>query len=520
MVHDKLTVDLPQTGVMLVTGANGSGKSALIEAIANCAWGKSLRSRWEPWRQQPGSVSLSSNVVEIERVWTGKKKKLSWCLPGQEPTQFESTTKAQEALESIVGDFGTWRRTTVFSSSDASTFSGATDADRKRLLEVILGLSWFDPALAACRQDLKAAQRTLDGISSEYAILIERLKSRQEIANTAKDSAKELSEVDELPELEHELAELQKLKRSLGDEIKVVQSELDAIQAMARKHETKRSLIEARLEKLPKEVCDTCGQSVSEKLHKSMRLVLGKEIETAELERERAMKDLVTVAPKHDELTAKYSDAKQKISEREQKVSTLRSLRSQYEKQKLTVETERKRIGEIRNKLLDLEEKKSELEIDAAELHTCEEILGLKGIRAQVLGRALHGVESVANSWLSRFSDGRMSVQLRDDSDAILLEVSGAGGGHGYNGASGGERRRVDVAILMGLAEVASSTISDARSPLYFDEVFDALDEQGIEMVTEALFEMGKHRQVMVISHRHTKQLKQIAAKYLHLEKP
>jgi len=50
-----------------------------------------------------------------------------------------------------------------------------------------------------------------------------------------------------------------------------------------------------------------------------------------------------------------------------------------------------------------------------------------------------------------------MSLSLSStDKGALTLEVKGAGGDHGYKGASGGERRRIDIALLLALADMAS----------------------------------------------------------------
>jgi DNA repair exonuclease SbcCD ATPase subunit len=50
MSHDSSEVELPPSGIILVTGDNGAGKSAIAEAIAYGHWGKMLRNDI-PWRQ-------------------------------------------------------------------------------------------------------------------------------------------------------------------------------------------------------------------------------------------------------------------------------------------------------------------------------------------------------------------------------------------------------------------------------------------------------------------------------------
>ena len=85
--------------------------------------------------------------------------------------------------------------------------------------------------------------------------------------------------------------------------------------------------------------------------------------------------------------------------------------------------------------------------------------------------------------------------------DAISLEIQGLGDGNGYKSLSGGQRRRVDVSILLGLAELGQTTTHSTPGTVFFDEVFDSLDEEGVSLVGNVLEEMAEERAVVIISH-------------------
>jgi DNA repair exonuclease SbcCD ATPase subunit len=149
-----------------------------------------------------------------------------------------------------------------------------------------------------------------------------------------------------------------------------------------------------------------------------------------------------------------------------------------------------------------------EARVEVAELEACEVALGLKGIRAQVLGHALSGIEAVANLWLDRICGAGLSLKLLPYSekktggvtDSISLQITGAGAGE-YLGASGGERRRLDVALLLALAEISRAAAGREPGTLFCDEVFDALDADGQADVAEVLRELAADRAIIVITH-------------------
>jgi DNA repair exonuclease SbcCD ATPase subunit len=161
-----------------------------------------------------------------------------------------------------------------------------------------------------------------------------------------------------------------------------------------------------------------------------------------------------------------------------------------------------------RDALMDATDAAVDTEVADLVAQQVAKVLSARGVRAFVLGEALIGVEQVANAWLSRMAPG-ISLALKaysenktgTVSDRISLEVTGAGGGYGYDASSGGERRRVDAAILLALAEVSAAARGISRGTLFLDEVFDAVDAEGVPLVAEAIEELGKTRPVVVITH-------------------
>jgi DNA repair exonuclease SbcCD ATPase subunit len=173
------------------------------------------------------------------------------------------------------------------------------------------------------------------------------------------------------------------------------------------------------------------------------------------------------------------------------------------------LETAREGLRSATKRAAAAEAREAALLVEKDVLTAVEVVLGLKGVRVGVLARSLGGLGAIANAWLARLGIPEMNLELKPYSekktggvtDSIGVVLSGAGGGHGYKAGSGGERRRVDLALLLGLSEVATAATGTPPGTLFFDELFDALDTDGVKAVSVALEDLAKDRCVVVISH-------------------
>ncbi len=261
--HDATDLSFPERGVVVLTGSNGSGKSALMEAVATALWGESLRGEL-PWRVGvAGSAAIETDGLTATRKRSkAGSAKLEWVSGSDEPVAYETTSKAQAALEHLIGSYDVWRRTCVLSSIDSAAFSLARDSDRKRLLEEFLGLSLFDTALEACRKDKKEA--AAKAAAAERARTEVNLKFS--FAQTQLDQLRK--ELESLPPA----ANLE----SMRAEGKELAARVDALKAQIREAEVRRIAVikeqanvtaslraeGERLSRLKDDTCITCGQNV------------------------------------------------------------------------------------------------------------------------------------------------------------------------------------------------------------------------------------------------------------------
>lgn len=513
--YKALKIDLPETGIVAITGENGAGKSSIVEIVAWAFWEKTLRGD-VPWIDD-ATLECEAEVetrdlLFVERSRKGKTRDLDFTWPDQPKKKFENVPKAQEALEESIGSYDLWRKTRVFSSSDATHFSIATDGERKRLIESFLGCDRFDPAVKECRKDLQVATDALAAAAKKQVLLEATLdadKRRLKESSEALEAAKPPDEVR---------AVAGKPLAFFDDKITQARRELHEIETKLRMAERAGGEYEAAaraarlmLDRLRADRCPTCAQPITEAMRKAEQKKIEKANTDAQAAKDKARDEVGDVEEVVEELKSELEMLQAKRNERAQQLrleQAAQQEQSRFESQRRMLEDTIKRakasIAKTKQELVEIEEAIDIHMTDVAELTEVEKVLGLRGVRAHILGTSLSGIEAMTNSWLARLRQG-VSVELRPYSekgpaDAISLKICGLGRGT-YKSTSGGERRRVDVALLLALGEMQALAQGAPAGTMFFDEVFDCLDDAGVEGVCEVLSELARTRCVVVITH-------------------
>jgi len=138
-----------------------------------------------------------------------------------------------------------------------------------------------------------------------------------------------------------------------------------------------------------------------------------------------------------------------------------------------------------------------------------EEVLSPKGVRAHLAEGALAAIEAEANRWLSVLSGGSLSVsfppikttQTGSQREEILTVIRRGDSERELLTFSGGEKKRINLAVDLGVATTFSRSGSLSLSLLVLDEeVFSGMDEEGKAGVITALSQAGV-ADIAVIDH-------------------
>lgn len=512
-VHKDSTLTIPENGISLICGKNGSGKSSFIEGIAYALYNRSMRGAGIWAGTEPSSIELVTTTHEVTRTRIHTRNQdrlgLTWNRIGEEAVKYETPTKAQNALEQEVIPFNVWCRTSVLSSSDANSFTLAQDADRKRLLEAILNLDRFDKALEAAKEDLKEVESAYQAEAYEQdRMRVQRAEIDLRLQN-AKDSLAACPPDVTIPEgLEAKVIQLSKMATDAAKELREARDRAKTSTGRLGELKGKYLEVERRAKQLATDACPTCEQAIPSDLKKR----LDKELEEIRLQvvTERAAitdkeaasaGEIYELETEHNRLETQ----KRTLAEKFRTAQQAANLRSTLSKQ--LADAERDLNALLAKPLPDL----TNLKIKVATHRAVVEVLGVKGFRSHLLTSALNGIQTATNEWLHKISDGRMSIELEpytqmksgsvSDSISLRIRTQADGDARPYIALSGGERRRVDVSLLMGLAEVAQAANGVYGGTLFLDEAADALDSEGVASLCATLNEMSATRSIVVITH-------------------
>jgi DNA repair exonuclease SbcCD ATPase subunit len=506
--HTCFVEDIPDKGIVLVTGPNGSGKSSIIEAVSVGAFGESLRGKMG-WTDQPGQIILHiDDSLVIDRRRTGSSNKLQFAAGSTNVDKYDTATKAQEALDNHVGSHDIWRKSSVFSSQDPSNFSASTDAERKRLLEILLGLGRLDNALKLVRQDLKMQQDLAEASRNERRRLEERVSGINARIQDAHERIADLNKHRPVVPKGNKT----KFKQQLGEARGQLDESAKDIQRNQRdlsKAELELEHAQERYNRLSNGHCSQCDQVVSADLIS--------QAETAHMAAEAGLKEhKIVVTTRVSKLESVRVVLSKQISGCE---AALRDFEmqeravDQYEAQLNTAGKAALALETQLQDVLDLVDTERWNEDKATRevllLTHVSKVLSTQGVRAHLLQSSLAFIEQTANQWLERIAGESLKLKLTPYTettkgsarDVIGMEIEGAGGGHGYRGASDGERRRIDIALMLGLSEVTAAAHGLTPGTLYFDETFAGLDLDGVNAVCDVLDELSETRAVFLISH-------------------
>jgi DNA repair protein SbcC/Rad50 len=174
------------------------------------------------------------------------------------------------------------------------------------------------------------------------------------------------------------------------------------------------------------------------------------------------------------------------------------------------LQTQCDRCIELAAERKELRKELNENQREAWVFEQLDEAFGKNGIQALIIENAIPEIEKEANAILTRLTDNRIQISiesLRDlkkggTRETLDIKISDEMGERSYQLYSGGEAFRTNFALRIALSRVLAMRAGTRLRTLIIDEGFGTQDSEGLEQLIEAIHEISKDfDKVLVVTH-------------------
>ena len=515
----------------LMIGANGSGKSTMLDALTFALFNRPFRQIKK--EQIVNTINNGDTRVELEFQIGTKNFKIIRAI---KPTIFEiycdgvlqnqdaSSVDYQKVLEDQILrlNYRAFKQIAVLGSSSYQPFMQMRPRHRREVVEEILDirvLTHMDILTRNQQTDLGKqiveARHQCDLIESKHELQTKHYNDLKNRSTGDIDIKKQkLQENKDATE-----SYLRKVER-LEEEYKQLESstsERPQYETKLKQLEKLETKIEQNLETHKKSLdffeqndnCPVCTQKIEEQFRDE------------KIEKERAkvvtlnqgMKDLVSELSKVENKIIEFNGISDKIYENKIQMSKVESSLKELKRftdtlhnEILLLEGKDKDDKDIVMNLVrlkdQLEETKVELDKITEEkkyLDVVREILSDRGAKAKIIKKYLPIMNSLINQYLQSMD---FFVSFHLDEEFKETVKSRHRDTFDYNNFSEGEKMRIDLALVFTWRAIAKMKNSANTNLMVLDEIFDSsLDGQGTDDFFKIVNKMGKEN-IFIISHK------------------
>jgi len=463
-----------------VKGSNGAGKSALVEAVFFALTGKTIRKSTEDAMvhvKHKKNCFVDLHLDNGMRIFRQKKpSKLQVFLSGKEETR-ESIIKTQEYIDQVLNiNYKVLLSSMFFGQGNTNTFLECSAEDKRNIIKNFLDLDdifSMRDRIKTYKSGFYTTMKEQDSLVIEHTSMIAEFSDKIKKIQKAK---KQFSDYDESI-----------LALSLQDILEAEEAESSRawhlINITTKIEKTEDLIVKLKQHiKSPatKGVCDKCGQSIKEGVNRAFL-----QTELAELE-----KELVILLNSQEE--GNHAKCKIPISSKEfSKVLSYKELcrdETNYEDF----------INSFKDKIMLREKVKAQNKLNYEVMRFWEKAFSQQGIIKFIIKNILDYLNNKVNYYLSFLTNSKYSLYFDEElNEKVFTDDQDIQ----YISLSGGEKRKVNLAVTMALKDLLLLTDKNQSNILFLDEIAENLDEEGINGLYNLLQEIKKDKLIFIITH-------------------
>lgn len=529
---ENLHIPLNPSCTILIKAPNGKGKSTILSALVWAIYGKNLKgvsevTTWEKVRPkdyqgvmvevffQKGEhiykiIRCQKCNIVLEDGAKGKDRLIF--MKDNEVVNVKGKNKLQDAINAELGLSYTLFMNSIMFGQGIKRLIQESNSDKKKIFEEVFDLEFLNIAKGIAMQDKNNLLAQANEVEHQSALLKKELEANKEAYFDLRDREKGFKEKikSERRELKKDREDLtkqlikkqQQLKDEVEKSLKVkIKKHTDYVDVLKSKIKYNRIVSGVSLPDFVKKLKIQLDKGHYKRAKESVDIIYKAIINSDKLQEEYEdalgrLDELRTTNEKYKRLQKECDDIASDIADIDEELEKLKQ-----EKLKVMSPKYKEKLKEIRKTLRKVDEDYHNKELELENYNwLINDPLGNNGIKAYLFDSSL----DMLNRTLDKYSQVlgfriEFNIDLGTARKEFFTLIERDGQIIDYDELSGGEKTLCNFAMALAMHEAL--TLSKGINLMLFDEVFESLDKENVELVTELIKKYSVGKSIFIITH-------------------
>ena len=524
-------INLQESQTTLIIGANGAGKSTILDAICYALYNKPFRRINKP--QLISSINEKALLVEIEFTIGGKSYLVR---RGMKPNVFDIVENGillnrdaaardyQEYLEKHIIKIGhkSFVQIMILGGRSYTPFMQLTTMDRRKVIEDLLDLEVFSVMHTILKEKQQENKQVIYDTDYNIRLTNEKISIQEKhIEQQRQDTEAIIAENNnKIAAYQSSIALILETIETNKQKLQEAQAELLKLGDLSKKQNDLNIVqhkLNQRLSTLNKDIsfygnhdnCPTCRQVIDQEFKCETITVKSNqvdEISNALEQLNEKQNELTVLITKATEFQSQINEFNRRINSANNNyvieskfINDLERANRDLEHKTIS-ETGNDDLSQLRTELEQLRKQKTVANNSRNVIELSLSIVKDGGIKSQIIKQYIPIMNKLINKYLAAMGFFVL-FELNENFEESIK--SRHRDNFSYYSFSDGEKARIDLAILFTWRDISKMRNSASSNLLFMDEVLDSsVDSAGVDELLAILKELSHNSNIFVISHK------------------